>query len=565
MKCPNCEAELSSEGICEECGWIGSPLSSEQLKWPELSAGCLIAGRFGITEALDTTPGHKVRVYLAEDQRDGQMVKVKEALSGTPAAEGLRREHDILRAFSHSAVPKALDLVDAERSVFLMLQHLVGVPLSEAWQVDDVTEAQRLDWLIQLCDALNELHSQDIVYLAVHPERLLITEDQRLVLADFSQARRLPISADDRLIGFEYYSAPEVFLAPKEVDIRADIYGLGATWYALLLGKPLGSEEFEEMFFAKPPIELLPDLLPATNRTIAKAMQRLPKHRHKSVLYLRDALEEIKEQLGREPSPTVGVYSDTGLVRDANEDHYLVEEFRIGDEDIAIRCGFYLISDGMGGEAGGVIASRLTTQAMAEVILPNLKSYHLREIGQDLSEQIQPLLENAINKACTAVYNRAQEDPLLLRMGATVVAAVLLGRQLYVANVGDSRAYLVNQDGITQLTRDHTVIAELIEQGDLDKEKARDHPAQGQLTRNIGAKPEVEAHFCHRELNPGDVVLLCSDGLTDVVEDDEIQRIVIETPTRQEACHQLINLANDRGSPDNITVILTGFNRGEEG
>jgi len=204
----------------------------------------------------------------------------------------------------------------------------------------------------------------------------------------------------------------------------------------------------------------------------------------------------------------------------------------------------------------------MTGKLIAEQVLPVLKAYPPRDTGPDLSFQIQPVLQEAINQACAAVYTRAREDPLLRGMGATVVVAARLGRRLYVANVGDSRAYLINQDGIEQLTRDHTVVAELIERGRLKEEQARDHPAQGQLTRNIGAKARVEAHFCHRELNPGDAVLLCCDGLTDVVENEEIRHIVMKALSRQEACYELVNLANTRGGPDNITVILTGFDGG---
>jgi protein phosphatase len=143
-------------------------------------------------------------------------------------------------------------------------------------------------------------------------------------------------------------------------------------------------------------------------------------------------------------------------------------------------------------------------------------------------------------------------------MGATVVLAVLIKHHVFVANVGDSRAYVLTSDGIQQITHDHTVVASLIEQGKLTKQEAPKHPAHGQLTRNIGDKPTVDAFLAHFHLSPGDVLLLCCDGLTDVVEEVETSRIIMEAPTRQEACHRLVNLANSRGGPDNITVVLMG-------
>jgi protein phosphatase len=216
----------------------------------------------------------------------------------------------------------------------------------------------------------------------------------------------------------------------------------------------------------------------------------------------------------------------------------------------------------MGGEAGGEVASQLTVQSVAEKVLPVVEGYSHVDIGQNLADQIEPLLQEAVNQACAAVYDRAQDDAILRRMGATVVIGLLLGRQLYVANVGDSRAYLIRTEGMTQLSKDHTVLAELIERGELNDEDANSHPAQGQLTRNIGRRPSAEIYFHHQELDDGEVVLLCCDGLTDVVQDDEIRSVVLRTSSHQEACYDLVNLANSRGGPDNITVVMTSFEAG---
>lgn len=565
MKCPNCEASLSTQGSCSECGWVGATVSWDSAGWSEFSPGDRIAERFVITRGLDTEPGHATRLYLAEDEVDGQAVKVKEAISGTPAAEALQRENEILSVFSYPSIPQVVHFCQMEHSSFLMLQFLEGATLDQAWSEEHVSEEQHLDWLLQLCDALNELHSQGMLYLAVHPQHLLVTGKQVVVLDDFSRARILPLSEGARLLGWQHYSAPEVFLSPADVTARADIYGFGATWYGLLLGSLLTSDQFEGEFFAKQPVEFRPDILPAVNRVIAKAMQRLPERRQKTVPYLREALEGIRGQLGQEPPVAYGAYSDTGLTRDANEDSYLVEQFALRDDVRgSIRCGLYLVSDGMGGEAGGAVASSMTVRAFSEAILPVLNKYRLRDSGRDLSTEMKASMQDAVNKACAAVYDRAHDDPLLRHMGATLVVAVMLGPHLYVANVGDSRAYLIGQTDIKRLTVDHTVIAQLIERGDLDEVQARDHPAQGELTRNIGAKPRAEVHFHHQQLRLGDALLLCCDGLTDVIEDEEIRGIVLAAHDRQVACHHLVNLANSRGGPDNVTLILTAYDPGWE-
>lgn len=519
-----------------------------------LPVGYAIGDGVIITEVLEALPG-QIRQYLAQREVDDKTLYVRAALPNTAAASALRREHNILCALTAAGLEATSECWETVTHIFLLREALAGAPLSEAWHATGISETQHLDWLIQLCDTLAKLHAQDIVYLAVHPESLRIMNG-RLVLADFSCARQLPLAADVRLTSFEYYSAPEISLAPQQVSPSTDIYGFGATWYALLLNTPLDQEHFESPFFVKPPLDFLPELAPGVNRIIYKALQRLPEQRHKSVWYVRDALVELQAQSQVQVYPTVGACSDTGMVRDANEDTHLVEEYTIGESAKALRCGFYLISDGMGGEAGGVIASQLTAHEVAAATLPVLRAYTFQETERDLSKQIMPLLQEAINRASASVYQRAREESRLRRMGATVVVAVLLGQQLFVANVGDSRAYLINQGGSVRLTQDHTVVAELIARGELDLQDARKHPARGQLTRNIGGRPNTEAHFCQRELQPGDKLLLCCDGLTDVLEDTEIARIVLDTPEPQEACQRLVNEANLRGGPDNISVIL---------
>jgi serine/threonine protein phosphatase PrpC len=138
-----------------------------------------------------------------------------------------------------------------------------------------------------------------------------------------------------------------------------------------------------------------------------------------------------------------------------------------------------------------------------------------------------------------------------------------VGSHLYVANVGDSRAYLVRDSRVEQLSQDHTVVAQLIDRGDLRPEDAQNHPARGQLIRNIGGRPTAEAHFAVRNLHEGDMVVLCCDGLTDMVADDEIAETLALAPTPQAAADRLVNLANSRGGPDNISVIIGQYSGGK--
>ncbi len=161
----------------------------------------------------------------------------------------------------------------------------------------------------------------------------------------------------------------------------------------------------------------------------------------------------------------------------------------------------------------------------------------------------------AIEKANANTRRKASEDRALMGMGTTLVMATCLGKYLEVANVGDSRLYLVNED-IEQITVDHSLVEEMIRMGGIDRESARNHPDKNIITRAIGARDTVEADFFNLELRDGDIILLCSDGLTNMVKDDEIQRILKSGEGLKERAEALVRAANNNGGKDNISVII---------
>jgi serine/threonine protein phosphatase PrpC len=141
-------------------------------------------------------------------------------------------------------------------------------------------------------------------------------------------------------------------------------------------------------------------------------------------------------------------------------------------------------------------------------------------------------------------------------MGTTVVAATVIGDHLHVANVGDSRLYLINHEAIRQITRDHSLVEEMVRLGEMDKADAKDHPDKNIITRAVGVVPELSVDFFEVELKPGDTVLMCSDGLTNMIEDEEIKKIVLGQRDIVEKAEKLIDTANENGGKDNITVVL---------
>ena len=229
--------------------------------------------------------------------------------------------------------------------------------------------------------------------------------------------------------------------------------------------------------------------------------------------------------------------SDVGRYRSGNEDSYF--------------CGrtVFAVADGLGGHQGGEVASAAAVEPLAALD------------GHDFGDATQAAeaLARAIGAANQAILRRGRADPELWGMGTTVTAAAAAaaGRVLQLAHVGDSRAYLLREGALRQLTTDHTVVAEAVERGLLTRREAAIHPQRGVLTRAVGLDPDVRVDLPEPlELAPGDQVLLCSDGLTEVVDDDRIAAVLAEHADGDDACGALVAAANRGGGPDNVTVVL---------
>jgi protein phosphatase len=243
------------------------------------------------------------------------------------------------------------------------------------------------------------------------------------------------------------------------------------------------------------------------------------------------------------PSVFIGAATDRGLVRDENQDTFGV--FPSGAATGPHPKGrLIVVADGMGGHQGGKVASEMAVKTMGDAYF------------SDKSDNVQTSLANAIQAANETVFSASKRDRSLRGMGTTCVAMVVKGSDVYIAHIGDSRAYRVTRDRILQLTGDHSAVAEMQRRGLLTAEEAKHHPERSVLYRALGTKPEAET-----DLQPGLSVrgeewfVLCTDGLTNMVADNEIHDIVVARQPEQ-ACDRLVALANERGGFDNITVVV---------
>lgn len=230
--------------------------------------------------------------------------------------------------------------------------------------------------------------------------------------------------------------------------------------------------------------------------------------------------------------------TDIGRRRQLNQDFIYCSETPVGNLP-----NIFIVADGMGGHNAGDYASVLAVETVVE------------EIGASFEKNPVKILEHAIQKANAVLRQRASENFSLSGMGTTLVAATCFGRYLEVANVGDSRLYVVG-DEITQITVDHSLVEEMVRMGGIGREEARNHPDKNIITRAVGAKDEVEIDFFNLELKTGDRVLLCSDGLTNMVDDEMILRIIKNGGNLRDRVEELVETANLNGGKDNISVIV---------
>ena len=230
--------------------------------------------------------------------------------------------------------------------------------------------------------------------------------------------------------------------------------------------------------------------------------------------------------------------TDIGERRKINQDYVFCSENTIG-----ILPNLFIVADGMGGHNAGDYASRFCVEFFKQRIEES-----------DLTSPIS-LIKTALRETNEALINQAQEQSELEGMGTTFVVATIFDKEMYVANIGDSRLYVIRNE-IKQITEDHSLVEAMVKTGELKRSEARVHPNKNIITRALGANAAVEPDFFEVNLEEGDIVLMCSDGLTNMLEDETIERIIKENDDPEEAAAMLVKCANKNGGKDNIAIVI---------
>ncbi len=230
-----------------------------------------------------------------------------------------------------------------------------------------------------------------------------------------------------------------------------------------------------------------------------------------------------------------GSYTHTGAVREKNEDNYFV-----GDN-------YAVVADGMGGHLKGEVASKLAVCAFEEIF------------SEGEVQQAETLLKKSVTQANKKIFSMASEKTEMQGMGTTVVSAAWNDSMVFVANVGDSRCYLIRNKEIKQISIDHSYVQHLVSKGEITQEEAKNRNDKNLILKAVGCEKEVEPDIFKLERKKGDIIVLCSDGLTNMVEDNEIKNCLLERSVMQKKVEKLVAVANKNGGTDNITLVAIKF------
>ena len=247
-----------------------------------------------------------------------------------------------------------------------------------------------------------------------------------------------------------------------------------------------------------------------------------------------------------EKERTIGMLTDVGKVRTIDEDSILAADLSFGVNSESSKFLLLAVADGMGGHAKGEEASKIALNAIARAVIPELSN----------DTPFTELLEKGIQNANQNILDYTAKYPESSGMGTTSVCAVVKGNEVHLANVGDSRAYVISDDEIRPVTKDHSYVQALVDEGKITQADAREHPKKNIITKAVGISPSVEADKSILTLGSDESLLLCCDGVIAHLTDEDIHKIINDSPDPQSACQKIVDTANERGGSDNISLII---------
>ncbi len=406
-----------------------------------------------------------------------------------------------------------------------------------------MSEGEALGVAVQVCQAVSFLNRRALRLNDICPQSVACAPDGRVKLLGLDY-----VSNDTELqaepIFNDGYTAPEIYRG-KRVDKRADVFSMGALLYSCLTGERLESESWRE---EGGPIRFYPPhvVSPEVEQAVRRALAFDPQGRWPTV----DALKAELVRLSGAIAIRAAALTDVGMVREHNEDSVMAAEYVRQSLVGPAERYLYVVADGMGGAEAGEVASAIAVETIRNYVEERASGAEAHNPGQ--------LLSAALEEANRKIIEYQAAHPESRGMGSTAVSALIVPPEAAVAWVGDSRAYLCDQSGLRQVTRDHSLVQRLIEIGQITPEEARHHEHKNVITRSLGARQSgpAGAETVALRLKRGERLLLCSDGLTTHVEDRTIAEVMRRHDDPYAAARELVVAANAGGGTDNVSVIV---------
>jgi protein phosphatase len=580
--CPACQAPRTEAQIyCSECGWIFPAETTASAPPASDDQPTLLKDRYELGTLLGERAG--TRRYRGIDHgTDGATARLVSILASaaTPPAEAaasvphwpsIAWEKALLSRAQHSALPCLIDHFEHNGTEYLVEEMPSGQALWDAWDAPQATAAERYGWLKELATALQQLHELGAILEGLHPGIVIVDHNGRARLTDVSDLLPLPLPPDAP-IKATYYTAPELVVGSDKADARADLYSLGAVLYALLLGRELTDLDFVQGS-PKPMIERLPDIHPLLGRLLAKTFCREIEMRFPTeeaglqdgtgFTELIHALDVCARTLDEVRFETAA-WTTTGMMRSGNEDGFALVHAAEAREDDLAEAALILLADGMGGQEGGEVAAAVAVQSARQWLLQQPafaflsggKGIGEKDSGVANAEICKLILTAALKEANRQVCEAAKSGNGHHRMGCTMELVYAVGHQFWVAHVGDSRTYQMHGGELRQVTRDQTWVNRMVDLGVLSQKEAEEHPRRSELQQAIGGHGDVEPDIYESRLHAGDWVLVCSDGISNCLDDDTIRDILLHSVSAESAARRLVNTANYLGAMDNATAVV---------
>lgn len=482
-------------------------------------------------------------------------------------------EKNLLEKANHPAVPAVVDHFVENNFEYLILEAPGGKVLWEAWDEPEAGEASvRYGWLKQVAEGLHVLHQAGALLEGIRPDLVAVNAAGQAVIHDLSDLLPIPVPPGAPIRG-TLYTAPELMLSPSEADARADMYSFGAMLYSLeYLHHPLEEKNFEHQFAPKSIADEFPDVHPLILRLVNKTFVRDINIRFPTDEAMKtdpSGFEELIRSLEvcRRTLDTcrldIACWTTTGMVRTGNEDAFTVLHGTDARLDDTTEYAMVLLADGMGGYEAGEIAAAMALNELRTYLLGQPMFAGLTggtaPAGPVNVDGYKQVLNAALKHANKSVYTAARTPGKGRRgMGCTAEAVYVDGRNVICGHVGDSRTYHVHQGRLVQLTRDQTLVNRLVELGQISAEEAEDHPRKNELQQAIGGQPDVVPGIYSGKLKRGDWVLVCSDGVTNHINNKELEKMLTREAydSAEIAARRLVNLVNLRGATDNSTVVV---------